>query len=188
MHLSKMFCCWKNSENLNVQIKVNHCLLVSVLFPPCSPLWLQDEFWIQVCPYAFFLRDSYFQSVFFTDYNEEVSWQGRWGETRERWRKNGFDLEARGGHTSPRGLRFLKGACSLQGRCSLFPSLLCLSSLCMPSSSSLTTPATQDQLWLTSAVVQNSFKWLDLWVDISPPPPTSRLPSSSSLLTPTSHR
>lgn len=47
-------------------------------------------------------------------------------ERQERWRRNWFDLEARKGRRSPRGLGFLKGACSLQGRCSLFPSLLCL--------------------------------------------------------------
>ncbi len=34
-------------------------------------------------------------------------------ERRERWRRNGFDLEAGKGRRSPRGLGFLKGACSL---------------------------------------------------------------------------
>lgn len=101
----------------------------------------------------------------------------------KRWRRNGFDLEAEKGRRSPQGLGFLKGACSLQGRCSLSASLLCLA-LCMSSSSSPTTPATQDQLWLTSALVQNSFKLLDLWENMSSPNLHTSPPPTFLLLDP----
>ena len=131
------------------------------------------------------LRSSFSLIVMKSNFDKEDEERREWERERERdGGKMGLILKRGKGRRSPPGLGFLKGACSLQGRCSLARSLALFFSLapCTSSSSSPGTPATQDQLWLTSSLVQNSFKLLDLWVDITP------LPSSSSLLTPTSHR